>query len=64
MLGTAPAPEDCQTYASTDLEGILGRLQGVLNGKAKLDGYTRAHFKETAARIQKVLEARIELKNP
>ena len=64
VLGTMPAPEDCQTYTSADLEGILGRLQGVLKGKAKLDGYTRAHFKETAARIQKVLEARIELKNP
>ena len=64
VLGTVPAPEDCQTYASANLEGILSRLHGALNGKAKLDGYTRAHFKETAARIQKVLEARIELKNP
>ncbi len=64
VLGRMHVPEDCQTLAYGELEGIESRLRGVLAGKAKLDAYTRAHLKETAARIHKVLDARVELRNP
>ena len=65
VLGRMHVPEDCQTLAYGELEGIESRLRGVLAGKAKLDAYTRAHLKETAARIHKVLDAlSVELRNP
>ena len=64
VLGTLPVPEDCQTLAYGELEGIETRLLGVLNGKAKLDPYSRAHLKETAARVRKILDARVEMRGP
>jgi hypothetical protein len=64
VLGTTSAPEDCQTLAYAELETIQGRLNAVLGGKAKLDAYTRAHFKETATRIRKVLDAGLQMRAP
>jgi hypothetical protein len=63
-LGTSPAPEDCQTLAYAELEGLEARINQVLAGRAQLDAYTRAHLKETASRIRKVLEARLQLRVP
>ena len=37
---------------------------GVLGGSAKLDTYSRAHLTESAARIRKVLDARLALAAP
>lgn len=64
VLGTTQVPEDCQTLAYAELESIEGRLKSLLASKAKLDAYTQAHAKETAARIRKVLEARLDLRQP
>jgi hypothetical protein len=63
-LGRVMAPEDCQTLAYGQLEAIEGRLKAVLAGKAKLDAYTRAHLQETAVRIQKTLDAKIQMNGP
>jgi len=63
-LGNTWAPEDCQTVAYVELETLEARINKVLAGRAQLDPYSRAHLKETAARIQKVLEAQIELRSP
>ena len=63
-LGNADAPADCQTVAAAELQSLEGRIDRVLAGKAQLDTYTRAHLSELAARIRKVLDARLELKRP
>ncbi len=63
-MGNSPAPEDCQTLAYVQLEGIEARINAVLQGKARLDPYTQAHLKESATRIRKVIEARLQLRAP
>ena len=62
--GAAPAPADCQTLAYSELEGLEARLRQVLTGKAELDAYIRSHLGQLAARIRKVLDARLGLKRP
>ena len=63
-MGNTAAPEDAQTLAYTQLEQILAKIKAALGGKAKLDPYSLAHLKESAARIQKVLDARLQLRGP
>jgi len=63
-MGNVMAPEDCHTLAYSQLEGIEARIKAVLAGKAKLDPYTLAHLKESATRIRKVLDARLQLRGP
>ncbi len=63
-MGNTAAPEDCQTVAYVELEALEARIKQVLAGKARLDTYTRAHLEETAARIRKVLDARLQLRTP
>ena len=63
-LGNTLAPDDCQTIAYAELEALEARINGVLAGKARLDSYSRAHFRETAVRIRKVLDARLQLRGP
>ena len=63
-MGNVSAPEDCQTIAYAELEALEGRLKKVLSGKARLDSYTRAHLKESAGRIRKVLDAGLQLRTP
>jgi len=63
-LGKVPAPTDCRTLAVAELDALEVRLREILGGKAQLDDYTRAHLSELAARIRKVLDARLELEKP
>jgi hypothetical protein len=63
-MGNFLAPEDCQTVAFVQLGEIETRMNAVLGGKAKLDPYTLGHLKESAARIRKVIEAKLELRGP
>jgi len=63
-MGNVKAPEDCQTLAYVQLEMLEARIKAVLSGKAKLDPFTQSHLKESAARIRKVLDARIQLRGP
>jgi len=58
------APQDCQTLAYAELAGLGDKITAVLKANVKLDAYTRAHLEETASRIRKVLEARLELSGP
>ncbi len=62
-LGSSSAPQDCQTIAYSELGSLAKRIDVVLTGRPelKLDAYTRAHLEETAARIRKVLDAKIEM---
>ncbi|MCE5269618.1 MAG: zinc-dependent metalloprotease [Planctomycetaceae bacterium] len=59
-LGNAGVPADCETIAAAELKTLESRIKTVLDSKAELDGYTRAHLTELASRIQKVLDARLE----
>lgn len=66
-LGASAAPQDCQTVAYTELANLKQRIKSLLDNQpvsSKLDTYTRAHLLESAARIDKVLDARIELPSP
>jgi len=63
-MGNTPAPEDCQTLAYAELEALEARIKEVLARRAQLDTYTRAHLQETAVRIRKVLDARLQLAAP
>ncbi len=63
-LGNVAAPEDCQTIAFMQLGEIEARMNAAMAGQAKLDPYTLAHLKENAARIRKVLDARLQLRGP
>jgi hypothetical protein len=63
-LGRTSAPEDCQTVAYAELATLGDKIQGLLDGKAKLDAYTRAHLLESRRRIQKVLDAELALTGP
>ncbi|MGQ9576109.1 MAG: zinc-dependent metalloprotease [Thermoguttaceae bacterium] len=63
-MGNLACPEDCQTLAYIQLEAIEARINAVLQGGAKLDPYTQAHLKESASRIRRVLEARLQLRGP
>jgi hypothetical protein len=60
----AETPAVVQSVAAAELEALQARLKKVLDGKAELDDYTRAHLKELLSRIQKVLEARLNLPKP
>ncbi len=61
-LGDVPTPTDCRTVAYAELQSLETRINKALAGKAELDTYTRSHLTDLAARIHKVLDARIELK--
>ncbi len=66
-LGQTGAPQDCQTIAYMELTNLQQRIKSLLDNQpvaSKLDAYSRAHLQESAARIGKVLEARIELPAP
>ena len=63
-LGNTSAPVDCQAVATLELEALAGRIESILSGKAKLDTYSQAHLKDSAARIRKVLDARMEIRVP
>jgi len=64
VRASSGAPQDCQTIAYVELEELEGRIKAVLGGSTKLDSYSRAHLIETAARIRKVLDARLALSTP
>jgi hypothetical protein len=58
------APEDVQTLAFAQLQGLQGKIEKALSPKLKLDDYTRAHLAETNARIKKVLDAQLTTTRP
>ncbi|MHB1035085.1 MAG: zinc-dependent metalloprotease [Pirellulales bacterium] len=62
-MGNLNAPDDCQTVAFAELESLEGRIKKTLE-KPNLDTYSKAHLQESAARIRKVLEARLTLSSP
>ena len=61
---SSSAPKDCQSLAHSQLIALEGRIQNVLKGNIKLDSYTKSHFEESASRIRKVIDARLELLTP
>ena len=64
-MGNSSAPDDCHTIAYAELMTLENNIQKVLKKKQiKLDDYSRAHLSETAARIDKVLHASLELRGP
>jgi hypothetical protein len=63
-MGRYRAPEDCRTIAYAKLTALRGDIDKLLAGKVKLDAYSSAHLRESSARIQKVLEARLTLSGP
>jgi hypothetical protein len=66
-MGNTGAPQDCQTVAYLQLGDLQAKIKKVLdNGEmtGKLDTYSKAHLQESNARIQKVLDARLNLSSP
>jgi hypothetical protein len=63
-MGNTGSPQDCQTVAFLELEGLKGRIDGVLAADVKLDTYSKAHLRESSERIQKVLDAQLQLSRP
>lgn len=64
-LGQTGAPEDCQTIAYDQLSTLADRMNSVLKAQDdKLDAYSKAHLKESAERIAKVLDARLTFSRP
>ncbi len=56
-LGNAPAAKPISDLAAGQLAELRDKLNAAA-GNANLDNYTRAHLRENAARITKMLEAR------
>ena len=64
-LGTSGASPDAQAMAATQLRGLSGRIAALLaKGDVRLDDYSRSHLEQAKARIDKVLDASIELPRP
>ena len=63
-MGRNRAPQDCQTIAYAELTALRDDIEKLLAGKVKLDAYSSAHLRESSARIQKVLEAKLSLSAP
>ena len=63
-MGNTGAPQDCQTVAFSELTSLEARINNLLKSNSKLDTYSRAHLEETASRIHKVLDARLNLTGP
>jgi hypothetical protein len=66
-MGQSGAPQDCQTIAWAELSNLNSRMKALLDNQAvasKLDAYSLAHLQESQARVQKVLEAKLELGSP
>jgi hypothetical protein len=63
-MGNSDAPQDCQTVAYAELTALEGRINTLLKNNTKLDTYSRAHLEETASRIHKVVDARLNLATP
>jgi len=63
-MGRAGAPQDCQTIAYAKLGALGEDIDKLLASKIKLDSYSSAHLRETSARIDKVLEAKLSLSGP
>ncbi len=63
-MGNSGAPQDCQTVAFSELTALEGRINNVLKNNTKLDAYSKAHLEESASRIHKVLDARLNLSSP
>jgi hypothetical protein len=63
-LGRTGAPEDCQTVAYAELVGLQGRIDAAVKANAKLDAYSKAHLEESASRIGKIVDARLNVTSP
>ena len=63
-MGNSGAPEDCQTVAYLELQELGQHIDGLLKRDLKLDTYSKAHLLASSRRIQKVLDAELELSRP
>jgi len=63
-MGRYRAPQDCRTVAYAKLTTLREDMEKLLAGKVKLDAYSSAHLRESSARIQKVLDAKLSLTSP
>ena len=63
-MNDSGAPQDCQTLAYAELNGLESRITNLLKANPKLDDYSRAHLDESASRIRKVVDARLQLTRP
>ena len=63
-MGRTGGPEDCKTIAYAKLGALRDDIEKLLASKVKLDAYSSAHLRESSARIQKVLEAKLSLSAP
>ena len=50
--------------AYAELGQLESRINNALKNGTKLDAYSKAHLEESAARIHKVIDARLQLRSP
>ena len=55
-------PAEASQLAASSLRSILTDLKTTLTDGETLDGYTRAHLEDLAARAQRTLEAGVQIK--
>jgi hypothetical protein len=63
-LGASGVPDDCQSIATDELTDLKSDLEKTLKGDVKLDSYTKAHLRESAERISKVLDSVLTISKP
>jgi hypothetical protein len=64
VLNPAPrTPADARSVARYTLKDLSRRIGARLAPPASFDAYTRAHLEEVKARIDKALEAGLDLQN-
>lgn len=54
-------PAEASQVAASTLRSVARRLEKKMAGPAKLDGYTRAHYEDLAARIKRTLDAGVQV---
>ncbi|MCA9187376.1 MAG: zinc-dependent metalloprotease [Pirellulaceae bacterium] len=63
-MGETAAPPDCQTVAFYELKELEKKMRKTLESTPNLDLYTKAHLEETASRIEKIIDAKLNLSSP
>ncbi len=63
-LGQTAAPQDCQTVAYVELKDLHDQIEALLDKRTDLDTYSQAHLRESADRIEKILDASLTFTKP
>lgn len=57
--GNSDAPGDCQSLALMELTRLQRKIEDLLQGEIRFDGYTAAHLSASASKISRVLDVKL-----